>query len=521
MSPTSFIDGIHNTVANAGAAISKAGECFARDPSGKFTSQNRIAVVVVALVCAVLPLDISELICGVIGAFAFACFQSHHRESKRRLQPKSVKPAPFAVQTPSVPPPWRKSTSVASHGGCRQQRAVQGRAMQKSNQPTEEQNVNKFIGAPILAPTFCSTDWDGEVSELLTQIMPTVENEETVNQLARIIKRHIRSLMPEAEVAGYVSGNFTSGKAFGVAVPDVDIVASVSPAALVSRMQCGSAAELRDERKIQKWAIRGCTDRLVATGGFKFRRSAFKCDEPKVTLIAAPSLGLCAESIPMDFSVNVVTPLYNAALLTECGQMEPRAKELILLVKRWAKDRGICHAPKGHLSPYLWGILAIYFLQVECQLLPSLQHFKLSSSLMGAGKVAEPKLQSALQASAGDKAQHSTAGLFKEFINFYTSKFDWRNEAISVCQGCRAAPSRQLPIHIIVQEGADGSTTVGPSIEDPFKANQNLGACMTAESMSRLKEELKRADDFCHRGESLTMLLEPWAPAESEAGSQS
>merc|ERR1719265_1650370 len=144
-------------------------------------------------------------------------------------------------------------------------------------------------------------------------------------------------------------------------------------------------AERLDERKIQKWAIRGCTDRLVATGSFKFRRSAFKGDEPKVTLLAAPSLGLFVESIPMDFSVNVVTPLYNAALLTECGQMEPRAKELILLVKRWAKDRGICHAPKGHLPPYLWGILSIFYLQSgmadDESLLPSLEGFKTGRKL--------------------------------------------------------------------------------------------------------------------------------------------
>ena len=39
-------------------------------------------------------------------------------------------------------------------------------------------------------------------------------------------------------------------------------------------------------------------------------------------------------------------------------------QDLVLLVKRWAKHRGICHAAKGHLPPYAWSILCLHFLQV-------------------------------------------------------------------------------------------------------------------------------------------------------------
>merc|ERR1719506_623667 len=81
-----------------------------------------------------------------------------------------------------------------------------------------------------------------------------------------------------------------------------------------------------------------------------------------------------------------MTPLYNATLLTECGTFDNRAKELVLLVKRWAKDRAICHTPKGHLSPYMWGTLTIFFLQVrgdeEGPVLPSLDNFEMSPGLL-------------------------------------------------------------------------------------------------------------------------------------------
>ncbi|CAK0814322.1 unnamed protein product, partial [Prorocentrum cordatum] len=136
---------------------------------------------------------------------------------------------------------------------------------------------------------------------------------------------------------------------------------------------------------LEKSAIRAFTDRLVSAGGFKFRRSAFRDQEPKVTLLAPPSLGgASGEAIAVSIFVNAAIPMYSAALLTECGQMDARARALVLLVRRWAKDRGVCHASKGHLSPYQWSLLTIYFLQVgveEGQILPPLAEFQVSSGL--------------------------------------------------------------------------------------------------------------------------------------------
>merc|ERR1719162_149954 len=147
-------------------------------------------------------------------------------------------------------------------------------------------------------------------------------------------------MIPEIEVLGFASGDLTRKKAFGVAVPDVDVVVNVNPIILAERLggrhEAFNNGKL-DPKKLQKSAIRACTDRLVSVGGFKFRRSAFRGEEPKVTLLAPASFGLTSDAIPIDFSVNAAVPMYNAALLTECGQMEPRARELILLVKRWAK----------------------------------------------------------------------------------------------------------------------------------------------------------------------------------------
>mmetsp|Transcript_21899 Transcript_21899/g.37480 ORF Transcript_21899/g.37480 Transcript_21899/m.37480 type:complete len:586 (+) Transcript_21899:133-1890(+) len=482
-------------------------------------------LVLAAMLCIVLALDTSELAFALVGAVIFAIWKSYQPPHKR---PQSST--------------GRHEFAQQAHGRSTQQKLcprpiLKGGSSQKSGLDKSKFGTSQINSAPIAPPTFRNTGWDAEFDELLDQISPTASGDKAVKQLAKLVEQVIRPVLPEVEVVGFASGNFARGKAFGVAVPEVDIIASISPAALARRLQqrSGFGTDSRNDAvpsdpwKLQKWAIRMCTDRLVATGDFKFRRSAFRGQEPKVTLLASASTGIHSEAIPIDFSVNAVTPLYGAALLTECGQMESRAKALILLAKRWAKDRGICHAPKGHLPPYAWSLLAIYFLQVgactEGSLLPALKEFAASSGLMSkdkASKAASRRETSAKEGSATVPAASTQSGermsigsLFKEFIHFYHSQFDWHGEAVSVRLGARAAPDLGLPLHIIEKE--DGtSSEVGPSIEDPFEMSRNLGSHMTADSLKRLHEELARAQDLCAKDASVTELLQPWCPAHFE-----
>jgi DNA polymerase sigma len=313
-------------------------------------------------------------------------------------------------------------------------------------------------------------------------------------------------------------------------VPEVDVVISISPDALLASLQGrwsqGGGRLNLDVRKLQKSAIRACTDRLVGVGGFKFRRSSFRDEVPKVIVIAPAALGIYDKAVPLTISVNAVTPLYNTALLTEMGQIDARARDLVLLVKRWAKDRGLCHSSRGHLSPYAWTLLTIYFLQVfeseeEKHLLPSLEDFKVSSGLMKRKPEQQATVQQRMAAgavSSPNEKKHSTSSLFQAFMHFYAQSFDWRNEAVSVKLGKRAPPDLKLPLHVIVSD--DGTTQVGPSIEDPFEPGQNIGACTTAESLTRLREEFTRAETLCLEEASLTSLLEPWAPAATGQGGE-
>jgi hypothetical protein len=483
------------------AAAKNAAELLS--PKLNISDPSTIGLCFMACLCALLPLDISQLTLAILGAVLYAWLQKYEpTASSKKTLPTPCNSLPRATVRA---PPVKGSSSVKPK-----------LAVSSANPELRKASVQ-----PIAAPTFKSQGWEGEIQELLVQIAPTPEVEEIVNKLVKLMKQNLRALIPEIEITGFASGNLTSSKAFGVAVPEVDIVASVSPQILFARLHGrdvqNNGHEL-DTSRLHKAAIRTCTDRLVSVGGLKFRRSAFRGQEPKVTLLVPQSLGLFAESFPFDFSVNVVTPFCNAAVLSECNRMESRAKDLMLLVKRWAKDRGICHAAKGHLSPYVWNILTIYFLQVgdrdEGPLLPPFGQFKLSSGLFPKCHAAQTLLDSTWEPAKDSAEQKSVAALFRDFIHFFSTQFNWGNEAVSVCLARRAPPSLGLPLHIITDESS--TSQVGPSIEDPFHKAQNLGEGMNAHSFARLKEELSRANALCAEGISLTELLEPWAPPVSE-----
>lgn len=505
-----------------------------------------MAILALALLSATAPLELSQLTFAIVGALAYALIQA--------LMPLPRRSLPKASITKKVTPPSSGSESAAapravsgggaskSPGGPRKPAPVSARRVAPGALPGEgagiyppQPEVRQPSSQPVARVSFQATGWEDQVDELVAQLAPTAQGERVVKQLAEIVKRELSALVPEIEVIGFACGDLARGTAFGVAVPEVDIVASASPHILMARMQGarggganrsdGAPAAPVDARKLQKSTIRQCTDRLVGTGGFKFRRSAFRGQDPKVTLLASSSLGIYDGAIPLDFSVNSTTPLYNAALITECGQLEPRSRSLILLVKRWAKDRGFCHAAKGHFSPYAWTLLVIFFLQVGDDahpLLPPLEGFKLSSGLASGqsnniGEAGAKNSTPRTRWASAEGPKKSVGALFKEFLNFYATEFDFRNEAVSVRLGRRAPPNLGLPLAIVVHE--DGVTTeVAPSIEDPFDPRHNLGESSTELSQSRFREEFARAKELCGRGASLAELLEPWMPPERTEG---
>lgn len=489
-----------------GSSISEAGRSLLSKMTGA-GNNNMMLLVVLTVLCAIVPMDITQLLFAVLGAM---CYYLVQKMQQGKQQPMTRKQKSASIALPVA----RKSAVTKDAPEAKKSQAK--RPVNKKPSSPGEMQV-KTPAQPIQAPSFTSVGLEAEVKELIQQLVPKTECQRGVDKLAEAVKYMLAGTLPDLEVLGFVSSDLSRGRANGVAVPDVDVVINVSPSSLAAKLS-QPAKGRADQRTLQKWALRVCADKLVSVGGFKFRRSGFRGSEPKMTLLVPPTLGIFEHAVAIDISVNAVTPLHSAALLTECGKINPCAKELILLVRRWAKDRGVCHSPKGHFSPYIWSLLTIFYLQVGDRpgegLLPALEKFETISSLLNCKKHHMPADQANGQKPCTEAMpEESLASLLRGFMNFYAYKFAWESEAVCVRRGQRGPAPLTLPIHIMEHDGNTRATEPGPSVENPFAVSNNLADGMNAWSFQRMREELRRAADIlAEESASLSKLLEPWTP---------
>jgi DNA polymerase sigma len=74
----------------------------------------------------------------------------------------------------------------------------------------------------------------------------------------------------------------------------------------------------------------------------------------------------------VDITINNELPLHNTRLLKAYADIDPRVRQLIVLVKYWAKVRNVNNAYHGTLSSYAWVLLCIFVVQ-RAGIVPVLQ----------------------------------------------------------------------------------------------------------------------------------------------------
>jgi hypothetical protein len=68
-------------------------------------------------------------------------------------------------------------------------------------------------------------------------------------------------------------------------------------------------------------------------------------------------------STKVDITINNELPLHNTRLLKAYADIDPRVRQLIFLVKHWAKQRYINDAYTGSLSSYAWVLMCVFVAQ--------------------------------------------------------------------------------------------------------------------------------------------------------------
>ncbi|CAJ1399793.1 unnamed protein product [Effrenium voratum] len=280
-----------------------------------------------AILTLVLPLEIHHLLAAFIGAAGYSLLQWLEPAVRRKDKPlaKSAKLPRASAGAPAaqVRPERIRRGFTAAEGqkwGALREMAPTPAATPGTLIPAAapvKPEVRRPSVMPVKAPKFLASGWENEVQELLLQLKTTDASREQVESVAAAVRA---ALGGSASVRAFAVAQPLAGAAFGVAVPEVEVVVTID-------------AKAGRDSKLQKSLIRSCTDRLVSHGAFKFRRSAFRGSEPKVTLIAPQAQA----SIPFNLAVNTEGPRHCVDLFEACARV-PHAQDLILLVRRWAKE---------------------------------------------------------------------------------------------------------------------------------------------------------------------------------------
>jgi len=435
--------------------------------------QTTTLLVAALLSCTTLALDTSELVCLLAGAVAYALMSQKLRvRSGRRTQScRGSPPAKWSF------PQLYIARSITT-------------AKPKTSPAQGEHSMPKKV------PAFRCKVWEDDIEELISTLVSTNDDDLKLKQLEQFVRQAASSIMPGVEVASFLHASPSATKAFGVAVPDVELVLKMDLLRLPS-LRGKSAAKQDDSLKLQKYAIRELIHHLVSKHSFKFRRSAFRCKDPKVTLITPDACSIFPKGVAVDLRINSTVTGRNAELLARCCEQLPLTRDLALLVQYWARNRGIIYASGGHLPPYAWNVLTVFFLQVSD----------------GNGKQMLPPLTDKHTKIRDQPIQKTVAMLLKEFFHFYHNNFNFKREVVSASTGVRRQRSRPIARDCLLQD--EGCREVALAIEDPFDTSEDLGLSMTAFGVFRLREEISRASTMCTQQSSLSDLLTLWSPPDA------
>jgi len=192
--------------------------------------------------------------------------------------------------------------------------------------------------------------------------------------------------------------------------------------------------------------------------------------------------------LDVDISFKNTTPLPNTQLLRAYSELDPRVRDLVLMVKLWARASGVCGAANGHLSAYSFTLMAIYFLQVDARTrMPCLD----TSLFRGEGGV--PK-----EAKVAWSCKLGRWDLLFSFFDFFAREFHWGSEVVSVRVG-----RRSFSVETLLFDMLKGRTEERLHIEDPFQLSRNLHCVL------RLEKEYKLYDKLWEAMQSMSRLEVP------------
>jgi hypothetical protein len=367
---------------------------------------------------------------------------------------------------------------------------------------------------------FAGESLEEDCVQLLGCMKITSQSKLIVEALGALVQQAMEELFPGVSITAYANVNVQDTHSRCSVAPEIDFVAHMSADTMFryvyskcTQKQRDSIQQAKDDgmlsaAKLQKSSLRA-TAELLSTKGFRFVGSQFRGNEIKVTLMTSGK-----QTLFFDLKINSPVPKFHHDLLKLCDEIHPRSLELILLVRRWAICRKLCHSSRGYHPLYHWTLMAIHFLQVRTAgpLLPPLKCPGGRGPRRGKTEAKDSGVAPSV-AVASNQDSTSVRGdvtpvseLFGEFAQFYANKFDWQTEVVSIQSARRGHFPSWAPQVVNHSDGVQTATAL--NLADPLSYGRSLRTSSTWESVHTLRQEISRVAHLATRASSSGLLGE-------------
>lgn len=214
----------------------------------------------------------------------------------------------------------------------------------------------------------------------------------------------------------------------------------------------------------------------------------FRPGRVKILQVKLPVGGF---DVSVDLSINNAIAVRNSRLIAEYIRIYPQFRPLCLLVKHWAKRKGIVGAINKYLSSYSFTVILIHFLQVY-KYVPNLQECPAPSVVIDGF---ECKFASNIEVQP---TKESISSLFRKFFEFFCFT-DWTHLVVCISSNQRKTHGMRR----VSKADQRRWGTYSMWIEDPFDTTRNLGDVMQErDNIDHFKGEFRRALNVFESGGS-------------------
>eukprot|EP00192_Tetraselmis_astigmatica_P007397 CAMPEP_0117659414 /NCGR_PEP_ID=MMETSP0804-20121206/6420_1 /TAXON_ID=1074897 /ORGANISM="Tetraselmis astigmatica, Strain CCMP880" /LENGTH=751 /DNA_ID=CAMNT_0005466071 /DNA_START=30 /DNA_END=2284 /DNA_ORIENTATION=- len=208
-----------------------------------------------------------------------------------------------------------------------------------------------------------------------------------------------------------------------------------------------------------------------------------------------------------DVTVNNHLACINTKLLFDYASVDPRMRQLVFVVKNWAKKREVNEAYQGTLSSYAYVLMCIHLLQNRNPpILPCLQAIKPPTfQRTVAGKCCDYFDDISQLKGFGKTNTETLAELVWAFFEFWAWRHDYNNAVISIRTAGFFSKNEKGWTRRV------GSERHLICIEDPFEITHDLGRVVDRNTIGVLRKEFERAARILQdNANPLPQLFEPF-----------